>query len=212
MSIRKEIEFFSLLENNNFWHAMRDIFFLPFSRSMVLCFFVVVVVVVIPLFYLSFFSLFLTYSLACLLEKKMKIYNFIFIRWTFFCIHLIVDRNRHKQWRYIETLAHCHLCMCIDQTHTHTHDKAAFDLFIDCDSTGLMLSIPQWNDNGRYVTVSVCLNFSFLFFSFVVFFLYCWICINEFSIFMSNHQSNNTIFANLILLREIYFESKTNRQ
>lgn len=32
VSFEKEIEFFPLLENNNFWHAMRDIFVLPFSR------------------------------------------------------------------------------------------------------------------------------------------------------------------------------------
>lgn len=39
-SARKEIEFFPLLENNNFWHAIRDIFvLLPFSLiTYTLCF------------------------------------------------------------------------------------------------------------------------------------------------------------------------------
>lgn len=33
MSAQKEIEFFSMLENNNFWHAMRDIFVLSFPHT-----------------------------------------------------------------------------------------------------------------------------------------------------------------------------------
>lgn len=104
-------------------------------------------------------------------------------------------------------------CALITHRHTQTWQSSNRFIFIDCCRDSRLYGLwcwwcfqfPmewQWWWRRRRPRPFALFSISFHFFSAS---FYCWMCINEFPIVMSNHQSNTTIFANLILLKEIYF-------